>query len=109
MRMLAGYPIKKHLHSYLDTPVTNSAWQEILASMDMPCSAIEIFSGTGAPIKLSLGAAGEEDENEIPYYVIPGGSGILLPIGIAKGKRISAKAVGPDDADAGILILNFFG
>ena len=107
--MLAGYPIKKHTHSYLSTPVGLSAWVEIIAAMDMPASALEVFSGSGAVIKLSTGAAGDEDNHEIPYYIIPGGSGIMLPIGLAKGQRLSAKAVGADAADSGVLVLNFFG
>lgn len=108
MRMLAGYPIKKHSHDYAASPVDSSAWVEVITAMDMPCSAIEIFSAAGATLKMSLGDAGDEDAHEIPYYILPGGSGIMLPINIAKGKRISVKSI-DIDADAGSLVLNFFG
>lgn len=108
MRMLAGIPVAKKLHNYTVTPVTTSAWVEIISATDTPSSAIEIFSGSGAPIKLSTGAAGSEDSSELPYYIIPGGSSIMLPLNLAKGARISAKAM-VQDADAGVMVLNLFG
>lgn len=109
MRMLARTPVAKFLHSYASTPVTTAAWVELLAATLQPCSAIEIFSASGAILKLSTGTAGQEDSNEISYYIIPGGSGIMLPIELAKGSRLSAKAVGTVNADAGDLVINFFG
>jgi hypothetical protein len=80
----------------------------LLAATTEPCSAIEIFSGSGSIIKVSLGAAGLEYASEIPYYITPGGSSILLPIEIKKGTRISAKAV-DTTANVGTLVINFFG
>jgi hypothetical protein len=107
MRLLARIPVAKFLHSYTSTPVTTAAWVEIISATTAPCSALEIFSGNGAIIKLSLGAAGQEDASEIKYYVIPGGSSILLPIEVAKGKRISAKSM-DTTANSGSLVFNFF-
>lgn len=107
MRLLARTPVGKHSHSYVSTPVTSTAWVEIIASLSFPCDAVEIFSAAGATIKLSLGAAGDEDNHEIPYYVLPGGSSILLPLKISRGQRISARSIDLD-ADAGSLVLNFF-
>jgi hypothetical protein len=106
--MLAGIPVAKKSFSYADTNVTTAAWVEVIAATEQPFSALEIFSGSGSILKLSSGDAGDEDAHEIPYYIIPGGSSIMLPVGLAKGKRLSIKAVDVT-ADAGILILNFFG
>ena len=108
MRQIARTPVGKHFHSYASTNVGTLAWVEIISATTFPSSAVEIFSASGSTIKLSLGAAGDEDAEEIKYYVLPGGSSILLPIEIPRGKRISAKAVDAT-ADVGSLVLNFFG
>jgi len=108
MRMLAGLPVLKRVHFYSVTPVTSAAWVEIISSLEKPASAVEIFSASGSTIKISTGLAGDEDSNEIPYYVLPGGSGIMLPIGFSKGSRISLRSIDLA-ADAGSIVLNFFG
>jgi hypothetical protein len=105
--MLARKPVAKFRHSYVATNVTTGAWVQIIASNAQPCSAVEIFDSSGRTMKISLGAAADENAHEVPYYIIPGGSSILLPIEIAKGKRISAKAVDAD-ATVGALVFNFF-
>jgi hypothetical protein len=107
MRM-ARTPIYKFYHSYSSTNVTTGAWVELIASLQYPASAVEIFNGTGAIVKLSIGAAAAEDASEIPYYIIPGGSSIMLPLGFSREARISARAV-DQDATTGTLVLNFFG
>jgi hypothetical protein len=108
MRLLARTPVHKFRHSYVATNVTTAAWVEVISSLPQPVSAVEIYDSSGKIIKLSIGASGEEDANELDYYITPGGSGILLPLEFSKGARISAKAV-DDDADVGSLIFNFFG
>lgn len=107
MRNHARRPLKKFRHAFGSTNVTTSAWVELIASMDKPASYVEIFNSSGSILKLSTGAAASEDSYEIPYYVLPNGSSILLPIEFANLKRISAKAVDVD-ATMGSLILNFF-
>ena len=102
MRMLASAPVAKKYHSFVTGPVSNAAWVEILAAMEEPCSAVELFSSTGATLRLMVGTT------EIPYYILPGGSSIMLPIGAAKGESISIRSA-DTLADAGILVLNFFG
>lgn len=106
--LIAQKPTYKFSHNYTTTPVTTSAWQEIISAMPSPACAVEIFSASAATIKLSVGDAGDEDNHEINYYVIPGGSSILLPLEFSRGSRLSAKAV-DSDADSGSLVLNFFG
>jgi len=105
--LLARKPVLRKVHSFGSTNVTTSAWVEIIASMTKPASAVEIYNGSGRILELSKGDLGEETGNEIEYYIIPGGSSILLPIEFANGDRISAKAVSAN-ATADYLILNFF-
>lgn len=90
------------------TPVTTAAWVQLFAATPAPCSAVEIFNGTGSIIRLSTGTPGNEDAGELPYYVLPNGSNILLPWEIARNLPISAKAVDADTT-SGRLILNLFG
>lgn len=108
MRVMVTKPIYKFRHSYVSTNVTTAAWVEIITAMPVPASAVEIFDGSGRIIKLALGAAGDEDSNELDYYIIPGGSSILLPVEFARTKRVAAKAVDAN-ATTGSLVFNFFG
>lgn len=90
------------------TPISTGAWVQLFAATPVPCCAVELFNGTGSILKLSTGTAGNEAASELPYFVLPNGSNILLPWEIAKGLPISAIAV--DNATTvGRLILNLFG
>jgi hypothetical protein len=107
--LLAQKPVAKFRYDYASAPVTTTVWVELLAALTQPACAMEIYDGSGKIMKLALAAAGDEDNKEIPYYIIPGGSSILLPVdGLSKGQRLAIKAV---DADAteNSLIINFFG
>lgn len=113
--LLVRKPVHKHRHSYATAGayesagnVSTSAWTEITASLDQPASAVEIFDSSGRILKISIGTAGNESTNEVPYYIIPGGSGILLPIEFGRTARISVKAVDAA-ATTGSLVFNFFG
>ena len=101
----AGRPVKTTRHAFASTNVTTSAWVTVVASMDKPCSYVEIFNSSGSVLQLATGAVASEAA--IPYQVLPSGSSILLPINIANSVRLSAKAIDAD-ATTGALILNFF-
>lgn len=105
--LLARKPVAK-LRYDMTNPITTSAWTQILAAMTEPASAMEIFNGSDSILMLAFAAAAAEDANVFPYYVLPGGSGILLPVELSKGKRIAAKALN-HNTSSGDLILNFFG
>jgi hypothetical protein len=97
------------LSLYLDLSSTNigtSDWVELTSSLTVPVTAVEIFCGSGAILQIATGAAASE--SAIPYRILPGGSAVLIPLGLAKGTRLSAKAVNMT-ADTGQLVLNFFG
>lgn len=88
------------------TNITTGAWATVSAALPGACAAFEIFAGGGSVIKLAVGSAG--NEVELPYTVLPGGSGLCVPIEIPNGVRLSARAV---DADmtSGYLVINLFG
>lgn len=102
---IAFKPVDTQNHNYASTNVTTAAWVTAVASTSQPCSAIEIFDSSGSMIQLGIGAAGSEVTK---YTIPPGGSVIFLPMEIAKGSRISLKALDAD-ATTGRLIINFFG
>jgi hypothetical protein len=103
---LAFKPVRKYSHSYAATNVTTAAWVEVVAATDEPCNAIEIFDSSGSILEIALGAAASEVA--IPYNIPPGGSVIFLPIEIAKGSRISLRALDAN-ATTGYFIANLFG
>jgi hypothetical protein len=110
MSLLARLPVGK-LQIDLSsggTPVSTGAWVQLFSATPAPCCAVEIFNGTGSILKLSTGTPGNEAASEIPYFVLPNGSHILLPLTIAKGLPLSAIAV--DSATtSGRLVMNLFG
>ena len=106
--LLARKPIGKIRHDFAATNVTTAAWVQISSSCPSPCSALEIFNGGGSILKISTGTAGNEDASELPYYILPGGSELVLPFELNKSKRISVKAVDLSST-AGSLVLNLFG
>ena len=106
--LLARKPVGKLRHSYSSTNVTTGAWVEISSSVPAAATAMEIFDSSGSIMKLAFAASGQEDSNEFNYYIIPGGSSILLPAEVAKGVRLAARAVDAN-ATSGDLVINFFG
>jgi len=108
MRILSRVSAGKVINNYATTPVTTGAWVQITASVPSSCSAVGIFDSSGRILKLSTGAPGFEDANELPFYIPPGGLDGTISIEMAKGKPLSAKAI---DANAtiGYMLLNFFG
>lgn len=88
------------------TNITTAAWATVIAALAAACSAIEIFNQSASAMQIATGAGGSEVA--LPYTVLPGGSAVLLPIEIAKGLRLSAKAYDAT-ASTGRLVINFFG
>lgn len=99
-------PVAKAILDFAVTNVTTAAYVEMVASTNKPCSALEIFNGGGSILKIALGAAASEVD--MNYYILPGGSQIILPIEIPHSTRISLKAVDTNSM-AGSIVLNFLG
>ena len=90
-------------------PVSTSAWVQITSALAYACVALEIFNPSPATMKISIGAAGQEDNNELPFYILPGGNApSLIPIEISKGRRLSVKSI-DNTANALALNMNFYG
>lgn len=100
LRKLVGVPIA---NDCTGTTITSAAYVQMVASLGKACSGIEVQNTSAKAIKLAVGAAA----SEVDFMVIaPGVNSILLPHEIAKGQRLSAKALGAD-ATTGFLIINF--
>ncbi len=96
------------LYDYAASPILMGVWGEVLLEAPKPACGVEIFDSSGCALKISLGPVGQEDSFEVPYTITPNGSAIFLPIEVARGKRISVQPI-DDDADVGLIIINFFG
>lgn len=83
--------------------ITSAAYVQLTASLGASCSAIEVQNTSAKAIKLAVGAAASEVDK---YIVAPANQSLILPIEIAKGARVSAKALGAD-ATTGFFIVNF--
>lgn len=80
----------------------------LVAAMDTPVSAIEVFNGSGSVLKLSKAPTGQESTGELSYYLIPGTSSGVIPVEIPRGATLSIAAVDKDVVD-GSLVINCFG
>jgi len=89
------------------TNITTAAYTQLFATVGAAAvKAIQVFSSTGTPILLALGAAASEvDKCLLPPGALPGH---ILPVKMAIGARLSAKAVGAN-ITAGQLIINLLG
>lgn len=91
--------------SYTSTPVTTSAYTQVVASVGSTAvTEVEIFDSSGETLVLATGAAASEvDQN----YIFPGGNG-RIPLAIAANARVSVKAVSAT-ASVGEIDINFYG
>jgi hypothetical protein len=90
----------RHLHL---TPVTTSAWTQLVASAGAAISSVQVWDSSGQTLELGTGLAGAEAR----VCLIPPG-GIEIDVIIASGARISVKAVSANTA-TGELILQGVG
>lgn len=88
---------------YTGTPVSNSAWTQLFASVGLAISHVEVFDSSGIAMEIGIGTAGSESRI---LLVPPGGIGVDLTI--AANSRISVRAVGGTVADVGELDMNLF-
>jgi hypothetical protein len=88
---------------YTATPVTNSAWTQLFASVGLAISHIEVFDSSGLAMEIGIGTPGSETRI---LLVPPGGIGVDETI--AANSRISVRAVGGTQADVGELDINLF-
>lgn len=106
-KLVSRPPVKKVILDYASNNVGPSAYVEVVSSMNVPANGLEIFNGSGSVMTIARGAAGLEVP--VPYYILPGGSNIFLPLEFSNGDRISVKTADSTTAAIGSLVLNFFG
>lgn len=99
-------PVHRLKHDASSQNITTSAWVQLDASLDKPCSGIKIYNGTGSILEFAIGGSGSEVAQ--PYYLPPEESSPVLPINLSYGSRLSLKAV-DKSATQGHVIFNFFG
>lgn len=86
------------------TTITSAAYVQLDAATDASCTALAVFNSTAQVIYLATGAA--SSENRIKYDIPPSTSAVhIIKLGIAKGLRLSARAVAAD-ATTGFLVVN---
>lgn len=88
--------------------ISTGAWTQALALVPKAATHVEIFNSTGATLLLSQGTPGTESANLLPYTIMPGGSGFLVPLAISAGKPLTVKAV-DTGSTAGVLVMNLLG
>jgi hypothetical protein len=88
---------------YSSTPVTTSAYTQVVASTAVVIREVEIFDSSGQSLVLAVGAAASEVDQ---IYIFPGGNG-RIPLSIAGGSRVSIKAVS-GSATSGESLINFY-
>lgn len=99
-RAKANAPV---LNDYSSTPITSSAYVQLIASTSSDVNEIEIFDSSGQTLYLAVGAASSE-VNQI--IITPGGNG-RVALAIPAGSRVSAKATSTS-ATSGILVINLY-
>ena len=96
--ILANAPV---YNSYSSTPVTTSAYVQLVASTSLLTNDLEIFDSSGQGMILATGSSGSE---VIQAYIPPGGASLKLQI--PAGTRVAYKAL-TANASGGYLIINF--
>ncbi len=105
--LLASLPSGKVRADLTSATIATNAYTTISDPLPSSCSAIGVsYTGKGILI-LAKGAAGSE--SDLPLYLTPGmNHEMLIPLNLAKGLRLSAKAL--DQAvSSGELVINLYG
>jgi hypothetical protein len=91
------------INDYASTPVTSSAYVQLIASTTSTANMIEIFDSSGVALYLAVGAAASEVDQ---FIITPGGNG-QVPLAIPSGSRVSVKAASTS-ATVGFIAVNLY-
>jgi hypothetical protein len=105
-RLLASSAVATVAVNAATTNITTSAWAQIVAAMPKACTAVEVYNPSGSTLQIAVGGAGSEVA--LPYTIIPGGETTPIPLEIAKGARVTLKAI-DTTVSTGYITINFFG
>lgn len=109
-RLLANKIVGTLYNNCASFNIATGSWLQLLTSIPLSCSAIEVFNPSDAKLQLSIGIPGHEtDTGKLLLYTIPpGGSTGLLPFNLPNGSPLSVKAI--DQAvTSDYFVINFFG
>lgn len=85
-------------YAFSNAAVTTAAWTQLTASTTKAASAIIASNATGSFLILGRGAAASEVSTGL--IIPPRETGVLIPIAIKKGERLSLKAISSDTTGA---------
>ncbi len=107
--LLARKPVGTIYLNCASTNITTSAWVQLIASIPLAATGIEIFNPSDAKIQLSFGPAGSETLAQylVPYTIIPGGSTGVLPVEVPCKTRLSVQAI-DQNVTGDYFVINFF-
>jgi hypothetical protein len=105
--LLAQKPAEKLTLDVAVSNITTAAWTVVTAATLAACDAIQIGNTTDDILLISTGALGAEANGILPIYIGPCDETVVLPFPLAKGTRISVKAVN-HNVTYGDLILNTY-
>ena len=106
--LLAQKPYHKARLDIVANPITTAAWVQVLASTPKACTALMVSYTGESILKVSTGATADEDNHIMDFYIAPGMDQVMIPVEIAKGKKLSVEALDQNTA-LGELVMNFFG
>lgn len=102
--MKPSNPVQVIRNAYASTNVTTGAWVQLDSALNQNSNHLEIFDSSGSTLKLAIGAASAEVE--LPFYIVPGGNG-MIPVTLSAGQRLAIRAVDAN-ATTGQLVINFY-
>jgi len=85
------------------TPITTSAYVELVSALPIPISKMVIANSTDTDIRLAYGADGDE----IDYVAVGTGETLIVPIGlniILVGTRLAVEAIGADSTQGNFTV-----
>ncbi len=87
------------------TPITTAAYTELTSSLNKDSESLLISNNTTKTLILAVGEAASEVDK---LFIPPSAAGFLVPLRIAKGSRVSVKALDANTA-AGYIAISVLG
>lgn len=105
--LLAQEPAEKIHLDIASSSIDTAAWTEVTPALTAACDAMSIDNTSDDVLLLSTGAAGSEDNSILPIYIKACEEGQVIPLPVARGKRLSVKALN-HTVSTGDLVINTF-
>ena len=89
-----------------DPVASTTAYIVLNSSVSFSAEFIEFFDSSGAIMQLAYGPSG--DEQDFPFYILPGGNNEIIGCPIDKGMRLSLKSIDTAEVTSGQVAMNFY-